>query len=530
MSARHDSPRHARGRGRARSRGLALVRRQDGFTMIIALGVMLVTSLLMIVAFTAANGDITLSHEDLTQKQAYFAALAGVQEYEYKLQNNPNFWQTCEEPKSTVPEEASERYEVKLLVASSAKGFASCSTSSPFASVIESGGSLANTFRVESIGYSGTDKRRVIATFQVSGFLNYVYFTNFEQGDPKIFGSDARCEGLYYSQWSPKGYNCQEIEFTNGDSVNGPMHTNDSADVGGSTTFGRKEHSPLDPIEMNGGTHGGAAGCKSSAKYYSATAAAGECYTTKAQKIEPPESDTSLGVYVQEGGLEFEGATHLELKGSTINASYFNAKGEEVVEKGLAWPTNGLIYVQASGTCPAFNVKSTDTAATELAARGCGNVYVTGTYSKSLTIAGENDLIINGSVYPTALEGKLGEAPTGTPTLGLIATNYVRVYHPCSGGNNGGTSLSNPYIYAAILSTTHSFVVDNFDCGAELGKLHEYGAIAQNYRGAVGTGAGTGYIKDYKYDERLATDEPPYFLAPLKAGWKIIRETAPTAG
>jgi hypothetical protein len=46
----------------------------------------------------------------------------------------------------------------------------------------------------------------------------------------------------------------------------------------------------------------------------------------------------------------------------------------------------------------------------------------------------------------------------------------------------------------------------------------------------VGTTGGTGYLKNYNYDERLATDEPPYFLAPLKAGWKIIRETAPTQG
>ena len=41
--------------------------------------------------------------------------------------------------------------------------------------------------------------------------------------------------------------------------------------------------------------------------------------------------------------------------------------------------------------------------------------------------------------------------------------------------------------------------------------------------GIVGT---HGYVKEYIYDERLATDEPPYFLAPLKAGWKIARETA----
>ena len=74
--------------------------------MIIALGVMLVTSLLLVAAFTVADGDMSLSRSDTTQKQAYYAALAGIQEYEYKLQNNPDYWETCEKPKSTVPEES----------------------------------------------------------------------------------------------------------------------------------------------------------------------------------------------------------------------------------------------------------------------------------------------------------------------------------------------------------------------------------------------------------------------------------------
>jgi hypothetical protein len=78
-------------------------------------------------------------------------------------------------------------------------------------------------------------------------------------------------------------------------------------------------------------------------------------------------------------------------------------------------------------------------------------------------------------------------------------------------------------------------VVDNFNCGPKaLGDLNLYGALAQNYRGIVGTGSSagivTGYDKDYKYDERLAVDEPPYFLSPLNAGWKVARETSPSGG
>ena len=59
---------------------------------------MLVTSLLLVAAFTAANGDTQLSHIDLTQKQAYYAALAGVQEYEYKLEANPTTGRPARHP------------------------------------------------------------------------------------------------------------------------------------------------------------------------------------------------------------------------------------------------------------------------------------------------------------------------------------------------------------------------------------------------------------------------------------------------
>ena len=142
-------------------------------------------------------------------------------------------------------------------------------------------------------------------------------------------------------------------------------------------------------------------------------------------------------------------------------------------------------------------------------------------------------MIVNGNVYPTSVSGKLGATPTGTAVLGLIASNYVRVYHPCSGGSNKAGSLENPWIYAAVLATGHSWIVDNPGCGNSLGNLSVFGAIGQNYRGIVGTSGGyggTGYLKNYEYDDRLATDEPPYFLAPLKAGWKVVRETAPAPG
>jgi hypothetical protein len=174
----------------------------------------------------------------------------------------------------------------------------------------------------------------------------------------------------------------------------------------------------------------------------------------------------------------------------------------------------------------------------------CGNVYVSGTYSSSLTIASDNDIIIDGNLCNSGAACTTSlPAPTGNAVLGLIANDFVRVYHPvsgsrgssagsCSNVNNGTGTLYNPIVYAAILAVKHSFIVDNYDCGGEspsLGTLYVYGAIAQLFRGPVGTGgsggATSGYIKSYNYDDRLSEEEPPYFLDPASAAWYVSRET-----
>ncbi len=537
-----------------RKRLASVCSEERGFTMIIAIGVMFVTSLLLAAAFTALEGEIRTTHRDTNEKQAYYAALAGVQEYQYDLQANPDYWETCEGPKSSVPEQTNESYEVTVLVASSApSGTKECESSNPFKSVIQSSGELANTFSIRSTGTAGSASRTMIATFKSTGFLDYVFFTNFETEDPELYNAPAGCAGKYYDEWSVTGHlSCGVITFSSIDNVNGPMHTNDAANISGSVEFGRKGENPPDAVEIYEGTYpeDGGEKCTGAAIFYTAT----KCYI-KGEKLEMPQGDTSLEAYV-EGENEFTGETRLELNGTTNTIEVVNYAGGVKTTKTMNWPKNGLIYVKAescgwpkSTSTEEYNADGTEEAEAE---KGCGNVYVHGTYSKSLTVAAEEDLIINGSTYPTSVAGKLGSVPSGTATLGLIAGNYARIYHPVKSGGtdsesqcndsnlgksedpNGWGSQSNIWIYAAILSTNHSFLVDNFRCGSSLGELNVYGAIAQNYRGIVGTFSGstdlTGYAKNYNYDNRLAIDEPPYFLAPLKAGWHMVRETAAKPG
>jgi hypothetical protein len=52
------------------------------------------------------------------------------------------------------------------------------------------------------------------------------------------------------------------------------------------------------------------------------------------------------------------------------------------------------------------------------------------------------------------------------------------------------------------------------------------GAIAQRYRGIVGTFSGpnpnSGYEKDYLYDPRLRYQSPPHFLDPVSSAWQVV--------
>ena len=516
-------------------RGHPKIGDEAGFTMIVAMLVMLVTSLLLVAAFTAAEGDVHQSHTDLTQKQAYYAALAGVQEYEYQLEANPDIWETCPEPKGEVPGEKGESYVVTTLAASTSKE-ASCNPAKPFESIIESKGSLANTFRIKSVGKAGKSTRSIVANFQVAGFLNYIYFTQYEVQDPAArneSANEAECEHYRATRNEEK---CGVIVFGPKDKENGPMHTDDTAVVCGGAEFGRPKHEPPDLVEMNGGT---AEGCGGGSGIYNTPT--GSWIT--GPELVAPESDSSLRVFVEHTPQEneFTGRTYLELEGKTNEikvTTWPEPEKKETVQK-IEWPKNGLIYVQANNKGAGceyteFEQKSTDTPETFKEEENCGSVYVKGTFSKSLTVSAETDVIINGSITPNGVTPPAAPASSNTATVGLIATRFIRVYHPCPGGTNGsgaaGSSLENPWIYAAILSTSHSFLVDNYNCGKVLGNLNIYGAIGQKFRGIVGEVGTHGYVKEYIYDERLATDEPPYFLAPLKAGWKIARETAPTGG
>ncbi len=520
----------------------ARLRSEEGFTMILAVTTMMISAVLVAAALSSASGDFQLINNDLTQKQAYYAAQAGISDYAFHLNQDVNFWTYCTNVpapsalnqvgstanRRNVPGSSQESYAIELLPAT---GQSACSTSDPIGTMIEPTGSASGTFRIRSTGYacpaSGYTagvctkpvQRSIVATFRRRSFVDFIYYTIYETLDPSAYSSSSdrtaaasACHVFWRDGRQPpngsRSY-CAQIFFASGDVINGPLHTEDQLAICGSPTFGRNSQDAIEVVAPSPGySTQGNSGCSNNPIFKGT-------YTAGANSIEPPPTNAQLK-QIADPSYQWVGQTHITLNGS--NMTVINGGKTTTVP----FPSNGVVYV-ASSTCSTvytpFNVTYSNALGfPTYGGSGCGTITVDGTYNSSLTLASDNDIVIDGNI-----------THSGNALLGLIAQNYVRVYHPCSGtgGSNQSGYLSNPSIDAAILATTGSFIVDNYDCGSQgqLGNLSIFGAIAQVYRGPVGTIGSTGYLKNYNYDDRLREQEPPHFLNPIQAAWRIQRET-----
>jgi hypothetical protein len=567
---------------RLRLRALTGERSESGFAMVTVLAVMLIASLIAVAAVSATDNDRITTTRDKERKQAYAAAEAGVNDYLARLVSNVDYWRKCgvdagnaslnqritspTGPRkwATVPGSRAQ-YSVEVLPAN---GATQCTLADPQGTYIDT---ATGTFRVRASGRVGDtgDKRSIVATFKRRGFLDYVYFTDFETSSPKWFlrnsrGADtqqspapaagsrkidawaeAECVKYYrhggqraaYTGGQYKNGNtwttinpaasCGEVQFVTGDKQSGPFHTNDEILVCGTPSFGRK---PADDIEVSApdgipGGVGSASGWRNCGN--GAPSVNDPTDTTPdpnlgtwrmgSPKVEMPPSNTSLKSQALPK-YRFKGKTRIKLEGKNIRAlDVLTREDGSTVAKNatVPMPEDGVIWVShnPAGTCDGYTPTKPETADDP----DCGDLWVQGDHDYSLTLSAENDIVIEENLTHDAADDVL---------LGLIADQWIRVYHPVSGSepltscsNNGGPGAIT--IQAALLAVNHSFTVDRFWCGSKLGNLTVKGAIAQRFRGPVGTSANTGYFKDYQYDDRLKFRTPPHFLDPVQASWKI---------
>jgi hypothetical protein len=404
---------------------------------------------------------------------------------------------------------------------------------------------------VISSGIVNKKVRTVRASLKINSFADYLYFTNYEVMDPALPGGSNGC--VTYA-WQTPHPSCN-IYFRGAgavtDQLDGKVFSNDQIATAGSPIFG-------DTVETGAPT----------GSYYRDTTVAGYPVfnnatggTTNAPFQALPAGNAQLQTdattsFSGKTGCVYFGATKIRFvagsPGHMMVTSPNTTAAESPVSRGCGtWPAslpgsqaeqsvpmpgNGIVYVadmpSGTGTCLTEYESATGTLAGDIDSYTCskGDAWVHGTNSGQVTIGAQNDIYLTNNLLNTG----------GTSITGLIANNFIWLWHPVKCVSNCSTSsptygnlqeattedlipVTSPptsiEVDALMLSDTDSIVAQNYNKGAQLGTFKVVGGLIQNFRGTVGTSAPTGYTKLYTYDDRLRGEIPPHFSQPGTVTW-----------
>jgi type II secretory pathway pseudopilin PulG len=558
---------------------------EQGFALITVLLALTALLALSVAAVSYGVGSQTLSRRDQNWNAALSAAEAGIDDFVFRLNENSNYFLFSD---SNPPPDGNLAFSQYVPVPGG-------DTISTFRYSTDTSQIAADgTILITSTGQVGTTRRTVQATLRRRTFIDYLYYTDYETLDPAMYTgplytgdstytpAEATTNCTRYAYASPgRGSGCTEINFISADAVNGPLHSNDSFLVCGSPHFNGDTSTSWNKSSQP--RYRTNSGCSPNSPVF---ANPGDPKYLSNLAMPPSNSSIKTETAAGNGGCLFTGPTSITLNsdGTITTTSPFSQQvnGGCVANGTGALPDNGVIYVQsvpsASGDpnfasgCPYSSPAHPLPAVlvtNDANQYGCrdGDVFVQGQLLGQLTIAAANNVVITGNITYNG-------GTSGTSLLGLVANNFVQVRHPVqlqtttynpaqSGQPSGcGASFdrtdyirnsqgkyvqricsanltgaqSNPTIDAAIIAVNHSFTVPYWQRGDGLGTLTVTGAIAQRFRGPVGTNSGgsvvTGYAKSYVYDQRLKYLSPPKFLDPVASAWGVAvwREVQVPAG
>lgn len=433
--------------------------------------------------------------------------------------------------------------------------------------------------RVRSTGEVGDVTRTVTADLKQQGFIDFLYFTDYEVQDPDIVGKpDKGCYKdpdtrtvLKYAWETRTASDCNEITFASRDVITGPVHSNDTIRTCGTRFEGTvTTANTKSPITVNG------SGCAETkftlAGYPTRSDGVIGMPATNSELKKETRSDLEDSDVPRPGCL-YTGPTQFTFAANgtvTIKSPFTKMTriGNAAASVGSApdecgkitdlqspagatipVPENNVLYVQnvpavsgdvnywaPSATPAKFSCTSTasnkgrrgwtfdgvgypvaDEVAADPTPYACraGDAFVSGRFKGAATVSAENYVFVVGDItYVDAKED----------ILGLVGNNAVWVFNPLDSSKKPLLG-KNRTINAAILSVAHTFQVQNYSRGGKRGDLTVLGAIAQKYRGPVGTTSGgsinNGYVKAYTYDERFKFKAPPKFLNPVTTTYGV---------
>lgn len=555
--------------------------RGAGLVMVIILG-------MVMMAFVATASIVAVSgmrkaSTDQDWVAAMSAAYAGVDDYQSRLSNDPAYvaYRNPSAPFSAtstgdLPTGTAENPAFGLGTTGSWATVAGSDGRAEYRYEVDNSDySKSGILRLRSTGRVDGETRSIVANLKQQGFIDFLYFTDYEIQDPKYSGANAtNCTKYAWAGRSSSG--CSEIAFGNNDTVKGPVHSNDviricDARFTGvvSTAYnpasGKKYRAKDSNDNSCSGQRFDIAG---SPKY---APVIGMPPTNSEMRKEVRYDLTTQGVarpgclYTGPTSIEFHDNGTMTVRSPLTKYTQINGAvppvGQNATECGTPGSGTGklgstsgqtisvldrnLMFVQNVPSDPNDpNFTSTSVVPTNcetgswrnpVTSNGIGypvsgekyqfgddaqnyncrygDVFVEGDFHGLMTIAAENFVYITDDIRYEDSQADM---------LGLVGNNAVWVWNPV---NSYGNSLL-PYgsrndrrIDAAILSVAHTFQVQNYSHGGFRGTLTVNGAIAQKFRGIVYSGSG--YTKNYVYDKRFRYMAPPKFLSPVTTTYGV---------
>ncbi|HEY5221600.1 MAG TPA: hypothetical protein VIJ18_00905 [Microbacteriaceae bacterium] len=227
----------------ARFKQLRIGGSEAGIALPIVVGLGMVLILLVSVGTAVSTSGMIRAKNNDDWNAAMSAAYAGVADYEGRVTNDSSYAQYGN-PNSPFTIAGGSNTTVRMPPTTN-PAFSIAAGGSwanvPLADGSASGASyryevdnskLASTgvLRLRSTGKVGTATRTVVATIKQTGFTNYVYFTDYEMIDPNVLGGCPQD----YAWRTPRPSNCL-INFIPGDTLDGPVHSNDTINICGGT-------------------------------------------------------------------------------------------------------------------------------------------------------------------------------------------------------------------------------------------------------------------------------------------------------
>ena len=407
---------------------------------------------------------------------------------------------------------------------------------------------------VSSTGRVGGRSRTISATVRRSGFVDYVYYTDLETQDPLTYPEEyreaavANCSSYYGTRHA----SCTDIAFSN-DTLNGPVHSNDTMLVCGGVTFKDTVTTGSGPVAANAGKPFRVDGCASTA---------GTTFLRPEDPLDgqadrpaldqPRRSRPRPAPSASPRGCLYVGPTKIVVSGSQLRVT---SPWTKTVTPGCAKdtffpiPVNGVVYVDvvpAEGTSDVNSWGATEAGKPTCPSTG-NNV--------GFPIASETDWYYPckaGDVFIEQLDGLTRQRAAG-PAHRLGQQRPLRHQPPRVRRRHGRQLLPRPdrrqlRLRLAPGQRDHEPQPARAEHAvprrahlrrdaerrrtpspssttapvASLGTLNITGALIQKYRGIV-RGGSSGYAKNYVYDQRLRYDAPPKFLNPTISSFGVVR-------